>query len=85
MNMRVYKKGIQATKFISLDMNTHYVSVPLQGALRGNVFIIFAILLALFVLFVYKKVPETKNKTIEEISSMFRQISYQWRWMADVV
>jgi hypothetical protein len=34
---------------------------------------------------VYKKVPETKNKTIEEISSMFRQISYQWRCVADVV
>lgn len=51
--------------------------LPLQDALGGNVFIIFTILLALFVLFVYKKVPETKNKTIEEISSMFRQISYQ--------
>jgi SP family facilitated glucose transporter-like MFS transporter 1 len=53
------------------------VSVPLQEALGGNVFIIFTILLVFFVLFVYKKVPETKNKTIEEISSMFRQISYQ--------
>ncbi|XP_021914514.1 solute carrier family 2, facilitated glucose transporter member 1-like isoform X7 [Zootermopsis nevadensis] len=51
--------------------------LPLQEAMGGNVFIIFTILLALFVLFVYKKVPETKNKTIEEISSMFRQISYQ--------
>jgi len=51
--------------------------LPLQEALHGNVFIIFTILLALFVLFVYKKVPETKNKTIEEITSMFRQISYQ--------
>jgi len=51
--------------------------LPLQEAMGGKVFIIFAILLALFVLFVYKKVPETKNKTIEEITSMFRQISYQ--------
>jgi H+/Cl- antiporter ClcA len=57
--------------------NIHVYALSLQEALGGNVFIIFTILLALFVLFVYKKVPETKNKTIEEISSMFRQISYQ--------
>ncbi|XP_018895971.1 solute carrier family 2, facilitated glucose transporter member 1 isoform X2 [Bemisia tabaci] len=51
--------------------------LPLQEALGSNVFVIFAVLLGLFVLFVWKKVPETKNKTMEEISSMFRQISYQ--------
>ena len=50
---------------------------PLQNALDSNVFYIFAGLQALFTLYIYKKVPETKNKTIEEISSMFRQISYQ--------
>lgn len=43
----------------------------------GYVFIIFSVLLALFVIFVYYKVPETKNKTMEEISAMFRQRSYQ--------
>jgi SP family facilitated glucose transporter-like MFS transporter 1 len=43
----------------------------------GYVFIIFAVLLAFFVVFVYYKVPETKNKTMEEISAMFRQRSYQ--------
>jgi SP family facilitated glucose transporter-like MFS transporter 1 len=58
-------------------LQVDYTFLSLQEALGGNVFIIFTILLALFVLFVYKKVPETKNKTIEEISSMFRQISYQ--------
>lgn len=65
-------------------LQMEYTFLPFQEALGGNVFIIFTILLALFVLFVYKKVPETKNKTIEEISSMFRQISYQWRRVADV-
>ncbi|KAK7793268.1 hypothetical protein R5R35_006661 [Gryllus longicercus] len=50
--------------------------LPLAEALHGYVFIIFAILQALFVLFIFRKVPETKNKTMEEINSMFRQISY---------
>lgn len=41
------------------------------------VFIIFSVILALNCLFIYKKVPETKNKTMEEINAMFRQQSYQ--------
>uniref|UniRef100_A0A1B6C3D1 Major facilitator superfamily (MFS) profile domain-containing protein n=1 Tax=Clastoptera arizonana TaxID=38151 RepID=A0A1B6C3D1_9HEMI len=51
--------------------------LPLQVMMGGYVFLIFAVLQAIFSLFIYYKVPETKNKTIEEISSMFRQISYQ--------
>lgn len=71
-------KGCQTqNSFTQTGIHISPVSLQLQEAMGGNVFIIFTILLALFVLFVYKKVPETKNKTIEEISSMFRQISYQ--------
>ncbi|XP_014612181.1 PREDICTED: solute carrier family 2, facilitated glucose transporter member 1-like isoform X1 [Polistes canadensis] len=51
--------------------------LPLQEALGAYVFIVFAALQGFFAFFIYKKVPETKNKTIEEITSMFRQISYQ--------
>ncbi|XP_034255225.1 solute carrier family 2, facilitated glucose transporter member 1-like isoform X3 [Thrips palmi] len=51
--------------------------LPLQEAMGGYVFIIFSVLLALFVVFIFYKVPETKNKTMEEISAMFRQQSYQ--------
>ncbi|XP_065164046.1 solute carrier family 2, facilitated glucose transporter member 1-like isoform X2 [Atheta coriaria] len=51
--------------------------LPLQEALGPWVFIIFTVILALNVVFIYKKVPETKNKTIEEISAMFRQQSYE--------
>ncbi|XP_001950963.1 solute carrier family 2, facilitated glucose transporter member 1 isoform X2 [Acyrthosiphon pisum] len=51
--------------------------LPLQEMLQSNVFLIFVVLLALFVLYVYKKVPETKNKTLEEIQMGFRQESYK--------
>lgn len=51
--------------------------LPLQEALGAYVFIVFVALQGFFAFFIYKKVPETKNKTIEEITSMFRQISYK--------
>lgn len=51
--------------------------LPLQELMKGYVFIVFAVFLAIFVIFVWKKVPETRNKSIDEISAMFRQISYQ--------
>ncbi|PNF43284.1 Solute carrier family 2, facilitated glucose transporter member 1 [Cryptotermes secundus] len=74
-------RGAATSLAVAINWTANFIVgigfLPLQEALGGNVFIIFTILLALFVLFVYKKVPETKNKTIEEISSMFRQISYQ--------
>ncbi|KAK6621842.1 hypothetical protein RUM44_001649 [Polyplax serrata] len=51
--------------------------LPLQEIMKGYVFVIFVVLLLIFVLFVWKKLPETKNKTVEEISATFRQLSYQ--------
>ncbi|XP_017785424.1 PREDICTED: solute carrier family 2, facilitated glucose transporter member 1-like isoform X2 [Nicrophorus vespilloides] len=51
--------------------------LPLQDVMQSYVFIIFTVIIVLTVAFIYKKVPETKNKTMEEISAMFRQQSYQ--------
>ncbi|XP_060517717.1 solute carrier family 2, facilitated glucose transporter member 1-like isoform X2 [Cylas formicarius] len=51
--------------------------LPLANAMGPYVFIIFIVLQFLFLLFIHYKVPETKNKTLEEISAMFRAQSYQ--------
>jgi len=51
--------------------------LPIKDAIGAYVFIIFAVLLGLFAIFTHFKVPETKNKTIEEISAIFRQRGYQ--------
>ncbi|XP_072376452.1 solute carrier family 2, facilitated glucose transporter member 1-like isoform X1 [Diabrotica undecimpunctata] len=51
--------------------------LPLANLLGSYVFVIFFLLQSVFLFFIYKKVPETKNKTLEEISAMFRQQSYQ--------
>ncbi|CAG2110354.1 unnamed protein product [Medioppia subpectinata] len=53
------------------------VFLPLQETMGGYVFVIFSVLLALFWVFVYKKVPETKGKTVDEIAAAFRQKAYQ--------
>ncbi|XP_045472485.1 solute carrier family 2, facilitated glucose transporter member 1-like isoform X2 [Harmonia axyridis] len=51
--------------------------LPIKEAIDSNVFIIFIVLQILFLIFIWKKVPETKNKSIEEISALFRQKSYE--------
>ncbi|XP_024080537.1 glucose transporter type 1 isoform X10 [Cimex lectularius] len=45
---------------------------PMQRCLENYTFLPFAVLLAGFWIFTYKKVPETKNKTFEEILVLFR-------------
>ncbi|CAH2064540.1 unnamed protein product, partial [Iphiclides podalirius] len=47
--------------------------LPLTLVLGMNTFIIFAVLQFLFIVFISMKVPETKNRTVEEITAMFRQ------------
>ncbi|XP_026748015.1 solute carrier family 2, facilitated glucose transporter member 1-like [Trichoplusia ni] len=47
--------------------------LPLSLVIGSKVFIIFAAVQIILILFIHFKVPETKNKTVEEITAMFRQ------------
>ncbi|KAM3956075.1 solute carrier family 2, facilitated glucose transporter member 3, partial [Aphomia sociella] len=47
--------------------------LPLSLALGSYTFLIFAVIQLLSIIFIVFKVPETKNKTVEEITAMFRQ------------
>ncbi|EDV97447.1 GH16875 [Drosophila grimshawi] len=44
----------------------------MKTALENYTFLPFSVFLAIFWIFTYKKVPETKNKTFEEILALFR-------------
>lgn len=44
----------------------------MNTALENYTFLPFSVFLAIFWIFTYKKVPETKNKTFEEILALFR-------------
>lgn len=50
--------------------------LPIQEAIGPYVFLIFVALLAGFIFFTWKKVPETKGKTIDEITAIFKQSAY---------
>jgi len=52
----------------------------MQTALENYTFLPFSVFLAVFWVFTYKKVPETKNKTFDEIATLFR-IGHKQRYI----
>ena len=52
----------------------------MQTTLENYTFLPFSVFLALFWVFTYKKVPETKNKTFDEIATLFR-IGHKQRYL----
>ncbi|XP_028967740.1 solute carrier family 2, facilitated glucose transporter member 1 [Galendromus occidentalis] len=51
--------------------------LPLKAALGHFVFLIFTAFLMFFWIFTFRRVPETKGKSVEEIAALFRQRAYQ--------
>ncbi|KAG8201865.1 hypothetical protein JTE90_027345 [Oedothorax gibbosus] len=49
--------------------------LPIAESIGEYTFLIFTALLAMFWLFTYNKVPETKGRTVEEITAIFREKS----------
>ncbi|XP_030020240.2 glucose transporter type 1 isoform X2 [Manduca sexta] len=47
--------------------------IPMSDALGNFVFLPFTVLLILFFAFTYFKLPETKNRTIEEVTALFKK------------
>merc|ERR1739844_692553 len=47
--------------------------VPLQRIMGAYVFIVFMVIQFCFIIYVYFCVPETKNRTIEDITAQFRK------------
>lgn len=48
----------------------------LQRTLQSYLFLPYTVFLAIFWIFTYRKVPETKNRTFEEIAALFRPLSF---------
>ncbi|TRY63220.1 hypothetical protein TCAL_11317 [Tigriopus californicus] len=57
----------------------------MQTALENYTFLPFSVFLAIFWIFTYKKVPETKNKTFDEIATLFRVGGNKQRAMMNCV
>lgn len=51
--------------------------LPLKDLLGNSVFLFYTVLLLIFWVYTYKRVPETKGKSVEEIGAAFRQQSYR--------
>ncbi|KAM3959775.1 glucose transporter type 1 isoform 1-T2 [Aphomia sociella] len=47
--------------------------IPMSEALKNFVFLPYTVLLVLFFVFTYFKLPETKNRTIEEVTALFKK------------
>ena len=52
-----------------------------QTMLENYTFLPFSVFLAIFWVFTYKKVPETKNKTFDEIATLFK-IQNKQKWVS---
>lgn len=72
-NARPLASSIAVTVNWLANFTVSLCFLPLSNILHGYTFFLFAILLVIFFLFTYYKVPETKGVTAEEISALFKR------------
>lgn len=72
-NARPLAAGIAVAVNWLANFTVSLCFLPLSNILHGYTFFVFAILLLIFYLFTYYKVPETKGATAEEISALFKR------------
>lgn len=72
-NARPLAAGIAVAVNWLANFTVSLCFLPLSNILHGYTFFVFAILLFIFYLFTYYKVPETKGATAEEISTLFKR------------
>ena len=74
-------RGIATSIAVAVNWSANFLVglafLPLTHLLGDYTFLVFTFLLAMFWIYTYKKVPETKGKTHEQIAAVFRQQSYQ--------
>ena len=74
-------RGIATSIAVAVNWSANFIVglafLPLTHLLGDYTFLVFTFLLAMFWIYTYKKVPETKGKTHEQIAAVFRQQSYQ--------
>ena len=57
----------------SIILEFHVIISSLKELLKDQLFAVFAFLVIIFTIYVQQNVPETKNKTFEEISLTFNK------------
>jgi len=50
--------------------------LPIAEAMDEYVFLVFVVLLFLFILYTWKQVPETKGKSIDQVTAIFKERAY---------
>jgi SP family facilitated glucose transporter-like MFS transporter 1 len=74
-------RGLATSIAVAVNWSANFMVgltfLPLTNTLGNSTFLVFTVFLAIFWIYTYKNVPETKGRSPDEIAAAFRQKSYQ--------
>ncbi|KAI1301819.1 Solute carrier family 2, facilitated glucose transporter member 1 [Halotydeus destructor] len=74
-------RGLATSLAVAVNWSANFAVglgfLPLTNILGDYTFLVFTVLLVSFWFYGYKRMPETKGKSVDEISAVFRQKAYQ--------